>query len=207
MSLPAGTPLRADPQALTLLLIDAQPMFWDSMSGSREPVMARTAHLLKLAGSVGVPVISTFEHPVERKGWLPERLERAMPANAARFVKRTYDCCGEPEIRDALLSGPGRQVAVAGAETDVCVLQSTLSLLELGFQVFLVEDCLFTTEPHAAGAIARMRASGAVPCTYKSLYYELTRTVDRAGLYREWNVDANDHYVSPEALPPAEPAT
>src|SRR6185369_4257394 len=97
---------RADPATLTVLLIDAQPMFWDTMSGLREPVMARIEHLLKLAGSLEVPVVATFEHPVERKGWLPERLERAMPPNAARYVKRTYDACSEPEIRDALLSAP-----------------------------------------------------------------------------------------------------
>lgn len=195
-------PLHADPLTLTILLIDAQPLFMDIMHGTREPVLARMEHLLKLAGSLAVPVIATFEHPVERKGWLPERLETAMPPDAARFVKRTYDCCGEPEIRDALLSAPGRQIAVAGAETDVCVLQSTLSLLELGFQVFLLEDCLFTTEANPRPAIERMYAAGAVPCTYKTLYYELTRTVEIAGLYRDWNTPEDPaRFMNPEALP------
>lgn len=195
-------PLRADPATLTLLMIDAQPMFVEGMSGAPEPLLTRLRHLLKLAGSLDVPVVATFEHPVERKGWLPDQLERALPPDAARFVKRTYDCCGEPEIRDALLSAPGNQLAVAGAETDVCVLQSTLSLLELGFQVFLLEDCLFTSEPHPRAALDRMYAAGAIPCTYKTLYYELTRGVDHARLYSTWNNDGHAGFMNPEALPP-----
>ena len=48
-----------------------------------------------------------------------------------------------------------RQIAVAGAETDVCILQSTLGLLEAGYEVFLLEDCLSTTEASPGPALRR----------------------------------------------------
>jgi nicotinamidase-related amidase len=188
-----------------LVLIDVQPFFADLMHGPAEPVLARIEHLLLLAGSFAIPVVATFEHPVERNGWLPERLERVFPADGRRFVKHTFNLCSQPEIRAAVEGLDREQLIVAGAETDVCVLQSVLGLLDLGRQVFVVEDCLFTHEPHDGPALRRMQQTGAVPLTYKTLYYELTRTVDAAPLHHEWNARfaaAGAPYVSPYGLPP-----
>ena len=69
------------------------------------------------------------------------------------------------------------QIAVAGGETDVCVLQSVLGLLALGKQVFLLEDALFSSERHVGPALRRMAAAGAIPSTVKTLNYELRRSV------------------------------
>jgi hypothetical protein len=66
---------------------------------------------------------------------------------------------------------------VAGCETDVCVLQSCLGLLDLGYEVYVVEDLLFSSSRNVDAAMARMKAEGAVFLTYKSLYYELTKAV------------------------------
>ena len=74
-----------------VVLIDAQPSFWDSMHGAKEPILMRVERLLVLADWLDLPLIATFEHPVETKGWLPERLEKVFPPHGKRFVKRTYN--------------------------------------------------------------------------------------------------------------------
>ena len=51
---------------------------------------------------------------------------------------------------------------VAGCETDVCVLQSCLGLLDLGYEVFAVEELLFSSAGDVAAAKARLRAEGVV---------------------------------------------
>ena len=208
MNHPASS-LTIDPASLGVLLIDAQPAFWDGMAGPSEPVLARLEQLLLLAGTFQLPLIATFEHPVDTKGWLPERLEHVFPENGQRLIKHTFNCCAEPAIRDALRALAVRQIAVAGSETDVCVLQSTLGLLDLGFQVFLLEDGLFTSEPHPGPAIERMYRAGAIPLTYKTLYYELRRTVDREAPRHAWNAryaDGEPRYHAPEDLPEWQPA-
>ena len=43
--------------------------------------------------------------------------------------------------------------------------------------MFLLEDCLFSSEPNVGPALRRMYATGAVPCTLKTAYYELMRDV------------------------------
>ena len=98
-----------------------------------------------------------------------------------------------------------RTVAVAGSETDVCVLFTVLGLLRNGYRVLLLEDCLFTSEPDPGAALARMRAAGAIPCTFKTLAYELTSTVDRSAWPATWveRLAAHpDWFRPPEDLPP-----
>ncbi len=204
MSQESPRQLFVDTDSLGLLLIDAQPAFWASMYGPREPVMVRIEHLLLLAETFDLPTVATFEHPVETKGWLPERLERVFPKAGQRLVKHTYNCCEDKQTRAALQNIETRELIVAGAETDVCVLQSVLGLLDMGFQVFLMVDGIFSSDHDPAAAIQRMVRAGAVPITYKSFYYEMKKSVDVEPLYMTWNAryaDGEERYRSPEDLP------
>jgi len=159
-----------------VVVIDAQPAFLDIMAGPRFPVVLRLEKLLLMAAHLELPTLATFERP-ERNGWLPENCEVVWPARGVRHEKHTYDCCGQQGIAAAIEELGRRQLLMAGAETDVCVLQSVLSLLDHGYEVFLLEDCLFSSEPHVAPALRRMYSSGAVPCTLKTAFYELMRSV------------------------------
>ena len=172
------TRLMIDPHDLAIVVIDVQPYFLDGwMAGQSEPLLARLEFLFALATVYDVPFLATFEQPIETKGWLPERLEPFFPEHGQRHTKQIFNCCGEHSILEAI-GGLGRgQIAVAGGETDVCVLQSVLGLIESKMQVFLLEDGLFSSEPHVGPALRRMEAAGAIPSTVKTLNYELRRSV------------------------------
>jgi nicotinamidase-related amidase len=167
-----------DPTDLAIVVIDVQPYFLEGwMAGETEPLLARLEFLFALATVYDLPFLATFEQPVETKGWLPERLEPYFPVHGQRHTKQTFNCCGEPSIVGSI-DGLGRnQIAVAGGETDVCVLQSVLGLIAAEKQVFLLEDALFSSEPNIGPAIRRMEQAGAIPSTVKTLNYELRRTV------------------------------
>lgn len=159
---------------LAIIVIDVQPYFLEGwMAGETESLMARLEFLLALATVYELPLLATFEQPVEHKGWLPECLAPFFPAHGLKYTKQTFNCCGEPEIVAAIASLGRRQVAVAGCETDVCVLQSVLGLLREGYEVFLLEDVVFSSEPHTGPALRRMERAGAIPSTVKTLNYEL----------------------------------
>ena len=137
-----------DRSNIGMLLIDVQPAFLDSafpeQTDGREALLVRLGHLLMLADWMDLPLIATFEKPVSENGELPVRLESVFPAKGQRFVKNYFGCTSEDEIRSAIEGQSIQQIAVAGTETDVCILQSVLGLLQMGYQVFLLEDCLFT---------------------------------------------------------------
>ncbi len=163
---------------LAIVVVDVQPFFLKGwMAGDVEPLLARLEFLFALGTVYDLPFLATFEQPIDKKGWLPERLEPFFPAHGQRHTKQTFNCCGEPSILDAVNALGRSQIALAGGETDVCVLQSVLGLIEAGKEVFLLEDALFSSEPNVGPAIRRMAAAGAIPSTVKTLNYELRRSV------------------------------
>lgn len=162
-----------------------------------ESLLVRLVHLLMLTDWMDLPLVATFEKPIAEKGELPERLETVFPTKGQRFVKNFFGCMTEPDIAGALNKLPIKQIAVAGAETDVCILQSVLGLLQMGYQVFLLEDCLFTSEPQPAPALHRMYQAGAIPCTLKSMVYELVRCVDDI----PWHPETREIKDHPDSKP------
>jgi nicotinamidase-related amidase len=76
----------------------------------------------------------------------------------------------------------GRGTAVlAGFETDVCVAQSAIGLLELGFRAVVLEDAVYTNSAreHERGLI-RMAGAGVERNHCKGLTFEWLHLVDRA---------------------------
>ena len=198
-----NSPSRIDADRVGVILIDAQPAFWNMMHGKQEPIMQRIEQLLVFADITQCPLLATFEDSPERNGWLPERLENVFPEHGHRLVKQTFDCCREPAIRTVIESMNVEQIALAGAETDVCVLQSALGLLEMGYEVFLLEDCVFTNESNPRPALQRLYNAGVIPCTYKTFFYEMTRSVDSGAMPENWRErmqERRDIFKSPYSL-------
>jgi nicotinamidase-related amidase len=171
---------RISPDRSAGAIIDVQDFFLSQLGSHRvrsgmETSMANFARLL---GYFRIPIVATLERPVDGKGSLPSALTKQLGDRAKLFEKDFFDLTKEKKIRDHLARLKKKQVIVAGCETDVCVLQSCLGLLDLGYQVFVVEDLLFSSARDVAAAIARMQAEGAVFLTYKTLYYELIQAVD-----------------------------
>jgi nicotinamidase-related amidase len=123
-------------------------------------------------------MVATLERPVDKKGALPSEIAKHVSGNAKIFEKDFFDLTKEKKIADYIARLKKKQVIVAGCETDVCVLQSCVGLLGLGYDVYVVEELVFSLSWNVDAAIARMKAAGAVFLTYKSLYYELIEAVD-----------------------------
>jgi len=189
---------------LTLLVIDVQPLFWQTLhDGPDSGLKQRLRHLLMLATAWRLPTLATLEQPISRKGSLVDFLTPVFPPDAVVREKNSFSCCGETEIVEWLKAQRGRQGALAGAETDVCVLQSALDLLRLNFEVFLIEDCVFSSATDTSTARQRMWQAGVIPVTFKSLAYELAGRVADAPWLPEaepHGVRLPDDFVPPEGL-------
>src|SRR3984893_11600483 len=160
-------------------IIDVQEFFLSQVGGRLRPkIETNTKNFARLLGYFRVPIVVTLERPVEQKGSLPKAICNHLDDLADTFEKDFFDLTKEKTIRDHLGHLKKKQVIVAGCETDVCILQSCLGLLGLGYEVYVVEELLFSSSRNVDSATARMQAAGAIFLTYKSLYYELIETVD-----------------------------
>ena len=198
--------LKLNPHELAVLLIDVQPFFVGQMVEPQEPVLIRLEQLLIMSHWFQLPVLATCEEPVDRKGALIERLQTKFPSHGQVHRKQTYDLCGEPDILQALKALGRQQLIITGTETDVCVLQSVLGLLAHGYQVFLLEDCLFSSSSTTEAAVYRMRQAGAIPLTYKSLHYELLKTENSEQWQAGHKAAIASGLLNVESLPPTDDA-
>jgi len=160
------------------VIIDVQDFFLNQMEKrARARIRANTSNLIRLLDYFKAPIIATLERPVVGKGTLPQEIATQLGGRAQIFEKDFFDLTKEKPIRDNLARLKRKQMIVAGCETDVCVLQSCLGLLDLGYQVFLVEEVLFSSTRNVDAAVARLDTAGAVFLSYKTLFYELIEAV------------------------------
>jgi len=154
---------------VSVLLVDAQAAFTDGVPPSvRDPALQTLEKLFLACESYQLPLFATVQ---ASKGAMLDSLTAKLPSTASVFTKQAYGAASETSVVAALQGTLRPRVAVAGAETDVRILQTVLGLIDLGYDVLLLEDCLVSAE--CSTAMARMYAAGAVPCTYKMLFYEL----------------------------------
>jgi nicotinamidase-related amidase len=172
-------PLTAHEDCL-LVCVDAQPGFYPEDlpdRGEALEVLARAAWLISLARRLDVPVVVTEELP-ERNGATGIELAPGTPV----LTKPTFGLAGTPEILQAVRD-TGRPTAVlVGFETDVCVYQSAVGLLDDGFRVIAAEDATFSPGEMQARGLSRLRDAGVALTHCKALAYEWVRSVDRLKL-------------------------
>jgi len=150
------------------------------------------ASFVQLLGALRIPAVFTVERPLATKGGLPPDLEKSIPSGAPSLIleKDFFDLTAEPGIPARLSELKKKQMILAGCETDVCVLQSCLGLLQLGYEVYVIEDLLFSSSANVGTALERMRSAGATLLTFKTLFHELVRAVEgsahRRGIEREF---------------------
>jgi nicotinamidase-related amidase len=169
-----------------LVVVDAQPGFfaYDGL-GENDAVRAakavsRIAWMAGLATLLDVPAVVVEEGPLRNGHTDPGILER-LPDATPVVVKPTFGLAAHPEAVDAIrATGRGTAVLV-GFETDVCVAQSAVGLLELGFRAVVPEDATYTNsaQEHERG-LARMTGAGVERNHCKGVTFEWLHTVERA---------------------------
>ena len=170
-----------------LVVVDAQPGFFAPSDGLSEPdsiraakVVSRITWMAGLAALLDVPAVVVEEGP-ERNGHTDSAILERIPPGTPVIEKPTFGLAAHEAAVDAIRA-TGRGTAVlAGFETDVCVAQSAIGLLELGFRAVVLEDAVFTNSAleHERG-IARMTGAGVERNHCKGLTFEWLHTVDRA---------------------------
>jgi nicotinamidase-related amidase len=174
-------PKRVDPDRCCGVIIDVQDYFLSQLDKHRRSkILSSTKGFVRLLGMFRIPVVATLEKPVEKNGALRQEIREELNDVSKTFEKAFFDLSREKAISDHIAGMNRNQIIIAGCETDVCVLQSCLGLLDQGYEVYLIEDLLFSASADVNAAIARMRSEGAILASYKTLHYELMASVEAA---------------------------
>lgn len=166
-----------DADECMLIIIDVQQDFLDKLDRNQwVPMVNRIAWITEMAGRFDMPVVVTAEDMENRKGTVPQ-VAAKLPAGTKAYNKMSYGLANEPDILDAIEETGRKTVVLVGLETDVCVCQSALGLLENGYRVVVLADAVGSAGPCHDHGIERMRNAGVIISSVKGTFYEWQRTV------------------------------
>ena len=163
-----------------LILIDAQKVFFDKLSKRAvKPLIKRMVWIVDVAVKLEIPVIVTAEYIEKNGSIIPELLE-VLPSETKIHNKMIFGLAADPDILDAVQKTNRKTAILLGLETDVCVAQSAIGLLESGYRVAVIEDAVASPGKSHQYGLARMGSAGVLLSNVKSLFWEWIRTVDRS---------------------------
>lgn len=151
-----------------LLVVDVQERLLPAILGHAR-LLANALTLVQGARILGVRVFATEQYP-RGLGPTVEPLASLIPT---RPSKRAFHCLGAPGLAEALAEGDIRHVTLVGIEAHVCVAQTALELLKLGYAVQVPADAVgsrFAVDQEFA--LRRLERAGAVVTTTEAALFE-----------------------------------
>lgn len=156
-----------------LVLIDFQERLMPAMN-DREDLEENTIKLVKGCKVLGVPQLVTQQYT---KGLGPTVFGIDEALGEYECIEKTsFSAMGEPDFVDALEKTGRNTVILAGIESHVCVQQTALDLLEKGYGVFLIVDCVSSRSSYDKKyALKRMSNAGITNTTCEAVLFELCK--------------------------------
>lgn len=159
-----------DRKDAVLVFIDVQGRLSELVDGS-EVLFKNLRRLLEGMNALEVPVVVTEQIP-EKLGATREEFQPLITGSP--ISKTSFSCCGEKAFCKAVEKLKRTQVILCGIETHVCVYQTTLDLLEAGYEVSIVTDAVSSRDPaNKALALRRLEVEGVSLTGTEMVLFEL----------------------------------
>jgi nicotinamidase-related amidase len=157
-----------------LLVVDVQERLLPAIL-DRDRLLANVLRLVHAAGILDIPASATEQYPRGLGPTVPE-LAKLFPDRPAKL---SFHCCGAPGVVEWLAGTGARHVNLVGIEAHVCVAQTALELLRLGYRVQVPVDAVGSRHRlDAEVALRRLERAGAVVSTAEAVLFEWTEGAD-----------------------------
>ncbi|MHC4498749.1 MAG: hydrolase [Planctomycetota bacterium] len=159
-----------------LVVVDVQGKLAQLMY-DRDVLFKNIAILIKSAQILDIPILWCQQCPEALGPTVPEIAE--LLSDTQPIDKSCFNCCGEERFNLALQSLGRKQILLCGIEAHVCIYQTAVDLLGMGYEVSVIADAVSarTSENKEIG-IAAGRAEGAKITSTEMALFELLRTAD-----------------------------
>lgn len=160
---------------LMLVVIDVQEKLMARIF-NWESILSNLRILIQGLQVLNVPIVLTEQYPEgigRTEHSIREVLKEYEPVEKMTFSvldnEKALERIGKPE--------KNRYILTAGVESHVCVLQTTLALLENGFNCGVMVDCIGSREKqNYEYAIERMKQAGAALLTTEMVLFDLLQS-------------------------------
>lgn len=171
---PFRSPLLMNVDDTAVLVIDAQEKLMPLISNHDE-IQTNIIKLLRGAKALGVTTAATEQYPQGLGATVAPIRKELESSEFLPIPEKTMFSCRQCEGLLTKLSKSGIQnILLCGIETHICIAQSAIDLMSLGFRTFICADAVGSrnTFDHQLG-INRMADSGAVITTTEAAIFEM----------------------------------
>ncbi len=168
--------IRLDREDTVLVLVDFQEKLMPSRKDG-DKVISATVKMIEGAKVFGIPVITTQQY-TKGLGATVEPVAEALGCDE-HIEKKEFSCYANPDFRNALDGLGKKTVLIAGCETHVCVEQTVFDLLEAGYNVMVLGNCVSSRfKNDRKTALQLMQSAGASVTTYEAALFDLLGSAD-----------------------------
>ena len=151
-----------------LLVIDFQERLIPHIH-NHEAMIRNAAAMIRGCRILDIPIVAVQQY-TKGLGETDAALREAL-GEYSHVEKMTFSACGNDEFM-AALPGKDTRLYVTGIEAHICVQQTVLGLLERGYGVTVLADCIGSRkENDFLYAVRRMETAGAVVTTMESALF------------------------------------
>ncbi|MDT3739043.1 MAG: isochorismatase family protein [Candidatus Kapabacteria bacterium] len=156
------------------VLIDVQSKLFPHISDN-EKLESNISILIRGLQVLDLPILITQQY-TRGIGDTIESLKSLFGEEFNHIEKAEFSCMENVDFQAEFMGLSKDHLIIFGIESHVCVLQTVLDTIEMGYMPVLVEDCVSSRNPNDKRmAVERARNEGAIVTTYESLLFELTR--------------------------------
>lgn len=166
--------MRINKEDVMAIVIDNQEKLVPHMYECNN-LIVNTVKLLQGLNILQVPIIATQQY-TKGLGMTVEEIQNVFHKEFQYLEKISFSSYGDAVIKEEIRKLGKKCIIICGIEGHICVLQTVIDLLEDGYDVVIVEDCISSRkENDKVIALRRMEKEGAIITTYESILFELTK--------------------------------
>ncbi len=159
-----------------LLILDMQEKLITNITDSQRLIF-NVKKLIDTCNLLNVHIAITEQNPLK----LGKTLESIIDNKKyPKFEKMEFSCSKNKSFVDYLKKNNFKNIIICGIESHICVLQTSIELLEKGLNILIPRDAIGSrNEIDNDTAFLRLILSGAVASTTESIICELCKTSSR----------------------------
>lgn len=160
--------MKANKTESVLIVVDIQERLSPHIKGINE-IISNAKKLIRACQIFGIPIIVTEQMKL---GSTVKELRELM--NIKPIEKTSFSCAGEKAFLEELEKIKRKRCIILGIEAHICICQTALDLISLGYEVHVVVDAIGSRkEIDKEVAIEKMLRAKVIPTTTEIVMYEL----------------------------------
>jgi nicotinamidase-related amidase len=161
--------LKSEKTALTV--VDVQGKLAQMMSG-KQALFENLQKIIKGIQALGIPILWVEQNPEGLGSTIPEVAELLTGINP--ISKSSFSCCKNERFIQALKAANCNQILIVGIEAHICVYQTAVDLVKLGYEVEVVTDAVSSrTIENKNVALQKMSRAGISLTSTEMALFEL----------------------------------